>query len=168
LFRIAEELKKLKEFRNQIADENQRYVESHPEFSSLMDNFITAVFDHKPKDIIKFSIFYFSTLHRNEAQIGSGFGGFGPCPVIIAGPSGVGKGTLISKLITTFPHIFAFSVSHTTRAQRQDEIEGINYYFISKPEFEDAVERGEFVEYAKVHTNFYGTSFRSIEKVSFC
>jgi guanylate kinase len=155
---INQELAKLKEFRNKVADENQKYMEGHPELKTLLDDFVAAVLHHKPPDVVKFGVFFFSSIHKN--------GKFGPCPVIIAGPSGVGKGTIINRLLETFPQIFGFSVSHTTRAPRPGETDGVHYNFVSKGEFEDAVERGEFVEFAKVHTNYYGTSLQAIEKVS--
>eukprot|EP01040_Poterioochromonas_malhamensis_P005525 gene5525-5938_t len=155
---IEEELNKLKNFRNKIIDENEKYLKSHPEFRKLLDDFVTAVFNHKPSDVIKFGAEYWNGIYKN--------GKFGPYPVIIAGPSGVGKGTLITRLLSTFPDVFGFSVSHTTRAPRPGEEHGVHYFFISKPEFEESVERGDFVEYAKVHTNYYGTSFHAIDSVT--
>jgi len=154
---IASELKKLGEFRHSIKDENGKYVEDHPEFRTIMDDFVTAVLNHKPTDIVKFGSYFFTHLQKH--------GEFGPCPIVICGPSGVGKGTIITKLMATFPAVFGFSVSHTTRAPRPGEVDGVHYNFISKPEFEDAVERGEFIEYAKVHTNYYGTTFHGVEKI---
>jgi len=56
--------------------------------------------------------------------------------LVIVGPSGVGKGTLINKLKNNFPDKFAFKISHTTRGKREGEEEGKNYYYISKEEFE--------------------------------
>jgi guanylate kinase len=73
---------------------------------------------------------------------------------------------LINRLLQTFPDHFGFSVSHTTRPPRPGEIDGVHYNFVSKAEFEEAGERGDFVEYAKVHTNYYGTSFQAIDRVS--
>lgn len=134
-------------------------MESHPELQRLLDDFVTAVITHKPTDLVNFGLYFFNNVRSN--------GKFGPCPIIIAGPSGVGKGTIINRLMTTYPEIFGFSVSHTTRAPRPGEIDGVHYNFVTKGEFEEAIERGDFVEYAKVHTNFYGTSFQAIEKV-FC
>lgn len=156
-FSLANELQKLQLYREQIMEENKTYVESHPELSTLLDEFVSAVMSHKPTDLVKFGYFYFSNLRKNGAT--------GPSPVVIAGPSGVGKGTLIDKLLARFPELFGFSVSHTTRAPRPGEVDGVHYYFVSKEEFEDAVERGDFVEYAKVHTNYYGTSYGAIDKV---
>lgn len=147
----------MKVYRNSVAENNKRYVDAHPELQQLLDAFVTAVITHKPPDIINFGLFFFNNIRSN--------GRFGPCPVIIAGPSGVGKGAIINRLLTTYPDIFGFSVSHTTRPPRSGEIDGVHYNFVTKGEFEEAVERGDFVEYAKVHTNFYGTSLQAIEKV---
>ena len=81
------------------------------------------------------------------------------------GPSGVGKGTLVAKLMSAFPNFFGFSVSHTTRAPRPGEENGVHYHFVNKTDMEEAIDRGEFIEYAKVHTNMYGTSVAAVEKV---
>lgn len=157
LHRVKAELDKLQNHRNKITEENKKYLEKHPELRTLLDEFVTSVLIHKPNDIIKFGLYFFTDMRKN--------GSVGPCPVIISGPSGVGKGTIIEKLLKTFPNTFGFSVSHTTRGPRPGEVDGTHYHFVSKPDFEEAVERGEFVEYAKVHTNYYGTSFQAIERV---
>lgn len=68
-------------------------------------------------------------------------------------------------MLKQFPEIFTFSTSHTTRAPRDGEVDGVHYYFISKQEFEEAIDREEFVEYAKVHTNYYGTSLKELDKI---
>jgi len=154
---VTSELHKLKEYRSSVAQENQKYVDGHPEFQKLLDDFVSAVVTHKPSDLVKFGLFYFGNLRKN--------GKFGPCPIVVAGPSGVGKGTIINRLIATFPDVFGFSVSHTTRAARPGEVDGVHYNFVTKGEFEEAVERDDFVEYAKVHTNYYGTSFQAIERI---
>ena len=77
--------------------------------------------------------------------------------IIISGPSGSGKGTIVNELLNRNDSIF-LSVSATTRSPRKNEIDGVNYYFISKEEFENKIESNEFLEYAKVHHgNYYGT-----------
>lgn len=86
-------------------------------------------------------------------------------PVVFAGPSGVGKGTLVKMLMEKYPALFGFSVSHTTRAPRPGEVDGVHYNFVAKEEMEAAIARGEFIEYAAVHTNFYGTSIAAVERV---
>lgn len=81
--------------------------------------------------------------------------------LIIAGPSGVGKGTLIQSLLTTFPDKIALSVSQTTRAPRQGEINGYHYEFISPSTLtglSDIELKQRYMEYTHVHGNFYGTS----------
>lgn len=76
---------------------------------------------------------------------------------IIAGPSGVGKGTVIEAIKKRFPQ-FVYPISHTTRAIRPGEKEGEVYHFISTESFKKGIEDGEFLEYAVVHKNdYYGT-----------
>ena len=95
-----------------------------------------------------------------------GNGAAAPVPLVICGPSGVGKGTLIGKLLQSFPGTFGFSVSHTTRAPRPGETNGVDYHFTTVAEMEAAISRGEFLEHANVHGNFYGTSFAAVKDVS--
>ena len=79
-------------------------------------------------------------------------------PLIIVGPSGVGKSTLIKSLTDKHPEKFGFSVSYTTRASREGEIHGKNYFFISKEEFENMIKNDDFIEWCQVHQNMYGTA----------
>lgn len=83
--------------------------------------------------------------------------------IVISGPSGSGKSTLIRQLLQKHPEI-VFSTSHTTRPRRNREIEGRDYYFVTKGQFQEMIDNGEFVEWAQVYGNYYGTSFREIEK----
>ncbi|MGI9035151.1 MAG: guanylate kinase [Pyrinomonadaceae bacterium] len=76
---------------------------------------------------------------------------------IISSPSGGGKGTLIREVLHNVPNI-GYSISFTTRSMRAGEIHGQHYFFVSPEEFENLIEDGEFLEYAVVHGNFYGTS----------
>ncbi|MFZ5966310.1 MAG: guanylate kinase [Bacillota bacterium] len=76
--------------------------------------------------------------------------------IVVSGPSGAGKGTICKQLLIEEPNI-QLSVSATTRAPRQGETEGINYYFMSKENFESQISNGDFLEYAKVYDNYYGT-----------
>ncbi|RDX96458.1 Guanylate kinase 2 [Mucuna pruriens] len=87
-------------------------------------------------------------------------------PVVISGPSGVGKGTLISMLMKEFPSMFGFSVSHTTRAPRFMEKDGVHYHFTEKNVMEKEIKGGMFLEFASVHGNLYGTSVEAVELVS--
>lgn len=76
--------------------------------------------------------------------------------IVLTGPSGVGKGTLMRSLLERHPELH-YSVSATTRAPRPGEIDGKNYYFISRSKFEQLVAQGEFLEWAEFAGNYYGT-----------
>lgn len=76
--------------------------------------------------------------------------------IVISGPSGAGKSTVIKRLIDANPNI-VFSVSATTRAPREGEIDGVSYFFVDSARFEEMVEKGELLEYTRYVDNFYGT-----------
>ncbi|MBQ6398976.1 MAG: guanylate kinase [Clostridia bacterium] len=76
--------------------------------------------------------------------------------LVISGPSGAGKGTLVAKLLDQDPS-FAFSVSVTTRKKRENEIEDLHYHFISEEEYDKLLEDDAFIEHATVHGHRYGT-----------
>lgn len=76
--------------------------------------------------------------------------------VVLSGPSGAGKGTVVSKILE-HDSSFKLSVSATTRAARVGEIDGFHYHFISKEDFESKIERDEMLEFAKYSENYYGT-----------
>ncbi|KAG9449415.1 hypothetical protein H6P81_009380 [Aristolochia fimbriata] len=95
-----------------------------------------------------------------------GVKGDAPKPVVICGPSGVGKGTLISKLMKDFPSTFGFSVSHTTRSPRENEKDGVHYHFSERSIMEKDIRDGKFLESANVHGNLYGTSIEAVETVT--
>lgn len=79
-------------------------------------------------------------------------------PVVICGPSGVGKGTLIAKLFERFPNNqLGFSVSHTTRAPREGEQDGVHYHFTTIEAIQQEISEQKFIEYAQVHGRYYGT-----------
>lgn len=84
--------------------------------------------------------------------------------IIISSPSGGGKGTLIREILRTTPDI-GYSVSYTTRRLRPGEENGKDYFFISREEFEGLVGRGDLLEHAEVHGNFYGTSRLIVENL---
>ncbi|HMW79700.1 MAG TPA: guanylate kinase [Accumulibacter sp.] len=81
---------------------------------------------------------------------------------ILTAPSGAGKTTLVRHLLENDPAM-RVSVSHTTRRPRTGEREGIEYYFIALDEFREKIRRDDFLEWAEVHGNFYGTSRTGIE-----
>ncbi|AYD40009.1 guanylate kinase [Clostridium fermenticellae] len=75
--------------------------------------------------------------------------------IVISGPSGTGKGTICKSLVGKGD--FLISVSATTRQPRQGEVDGVNYYFLTKEEFKTKIENDDFIEYAEVYGNYYGT-----------
>lgn len=83
--------------------------------------------------------------------------------LIISGPSGCGKSTLLKEVYKDIDDYY-FSISTTTREPRIGEINGVDYFFVTKEEFEKDIENGDFLEYAKVHDNYYGTSLKPINK----
>ena len=84
--------------------------------------------------------------------------------VILSSPSGVGKTTLTKKIQQKY-HSFKVSVSHTTRSPRSNEIDGVDYYFISTKEFNNLIEKESFYEYAKIFENYYGTSKKEVDRL---
>ena len=83
--------------------------------------------------------------------------------IVVSAPSGAGKTTLCRDLLKKVPFL-SYSVSHTTRQPRKNEIKGKDYYFISTDDFEKKIKQDFWVEWAKVHTNYYGTSKKHLEK----
>lgn len=77
--------------------------------------------------------------------------------IVFSGPSGVGKGTVRHEIFSTSDHKFVYSVSMTTRAQRPGEVDGVDYYFRTRDEFEELIKNGQMLEYAEYVGNYYGT-----------
>lgn len=82
--------------------------------------------------------------------------------IIVSGPSGSGKDTICNKVLNNNPNMH-ISISCTTRSIRDKEIDGVNYYFKSKSEFEDMIRNNEFIEYAIYNDNYYGTLKKEVE-----
>ncbi|HIQ99917.1 MAG TPA: guanylate kinase [Candidatus Scybalocola faecavium] len=76
---------------------------------------------------------------------------------IISGFSGVGKGTIVSRLLEKYPQDYCLSISATTRAPREGEKDGVNYFFVSKTDFEKMIREERLLEYARYVDNYYGT-----------
>lgn len=82
--------------------------------------------------------------------------------VVLSGPSGVGKGTVCSYLRREHPEL-TYSISATTRERRPGEVDGVNYFFLSREDFIGRREKGDFLEWAEVYGNFYGTPRAAVE-----
>ena len=83
--------------------------------------------------------------------------------VILSSPSGVGKTTLTKKIQQKY-HTFKISVSLTTRPPRSNEVDGVDYYFVTKAEFKKMIKENKFYEYAKIFENYYGTLKKEVDK----
>ncbi|KAI0715998.1 guanylate kinase [Cerioporus squamosus] len=86
-------------------------------------------------------------------------------PLVISGPSGVGKSTLLKRLFADYPDKFGFSVSHTTRPPRAGEVDGKDYHFVPQDKFKQLIAEGAFIEHAQFSGNFYGTSFMAVREI---
>lgn len=84
--------------------------------------------------------------------------------IVLSGPSGVGKGTVRKALFETGAADFSYSISMTTRKPREGEVNGVDYYFVSKEEFEENIRNGEMLEYAKYVDNYYGTPLKYVNE----
>jgi len=102
---------------------------------------------------------YYQSQSKANAQSGKGK------PVVIAGPSGVGKGTLIAMLTEEYPDKFNVSVSHTTRQPRPGEKHGVNYFFVTREQFEADLKAGKFIESNLYNGHLYGTSIDAVRHI---
>lgn len=84
--------------------------------------------------------------------------------IVISGPSGAGKGTICKALLEREDNLY-ISVSATTRSPRKGEVDGVNYYFLTQEEFKKKVDNNEFLEWAEVHGNYYGTPKFNVEEM---
>ncbi len=83
--------------------------------------------------------------------------------LVVTGPSGAGKGSLVTRLLAARPEC-VFAISATTRARRDGETEGVDYEFVSREEFDARIQQGWFLEWAEVHGERYGTPARSVDE----
>lgn len=88
-----------------------------------------------------------------------------PRPIVISGPSGTGKSTILKKLFAEYPELFGFSVSLTTRQPREGEVNGKDYNFVLVPEFQQLIADKAFIEWAQFLGNYYGTTVKLVQEV---
>ena len=119
--------------------------------------------------LIMFSLYYIKSRNKEIIQkyisLNNNSKTFKNKPLMIIGPSGVGKDTYMQLLISKYPKIFKKCVSCTTRAPRANEIEGINYYYITKEKFLELEKNGDIIGKFEKYNNLYGTSKQIIEKM---
>jgi guanylate kinase len=133
---------------------HKAYLAAHPEIEEMLKAFVVKVLERQPTDARAFASEFFSQPMR----------GLHP-PLVFVGPSGVGKGTLIKKLMDQLGAHLGFSVSHTTRQARPGEEHGKHYHFTRRESMEGGIAKGAFIEHANVHGNLYGTSCEAVRKV---
>jgi guanylate kinase len=85
--------------------------------------------------------------------------------VVVSGPSGVGKSALLKEILKKYRDKIEFSVSYTSRPIREGETEGVDYHFVDKTEFEKGIADNLFLEWARVHDNYYATSRQKVEEI---
>lgn len=100
---------------------------------------------------------------QDESETPLSTGGGRGMLVVVSSPSGGGKGTLIRRALKSVPNL-GYSVSFTTRTAREGEVDGRDYFFVSVDEFQEKIEAGDFLEWARVHGNLYGTSYAQIQR----
>ncbi|KAF8773835.1 Guanylate kinase like protein [Argiope bruennichi] len=88
-----------------------------------------------------------------------------PRPIAVCGPSGSGKSTLLKRFLAEYKDYVEFSISHTTRKPRPNEIDGKDYHFVSREDMEKAIANGEFLEHAEFSGNIYGTSKNAVKQI---
>ena len=159
---------------SELKNEHLNYLKQNPEIREMLSDLLSEILVIKPDNVNEFCRDYFikregiakdgqtvttTTITANDEkkEIDIVQDTMKITPLIIAGPSGVGKGTLIEKLRNEFDLHFGFSVSHTTRQPRDGEEHGVHYHFTSKDEMQLQIDNGDFIESANVHGNLYGT-----------
>jgi len=88
-----------------------------------------------------------------------------PRPIVVSGPSGGGKSTILQRAMKEYPTAFAFSVSHTTRQPRAGENHGVDYFYVTRNDMQQMIDNGEFFEHAEFGGNMYGTSKKAVESI---
>eukprot|EP00455_Lapot_gusevi_P053705 TRINITY_DN844_c0_g1_i1.p1 TRINITY_DN844_c0_g1~~TRINITY_DN844_c0_g1_i1.p1 ORF type:complete len:263 (+),score=76.42 TRINITY_DN844_c0_g1_i1:115-903(+) len=146
-----------KQRKEALLDQYNSYLESHPEIRQLLHDFVSACLIEKPDNVRGFAKTYFSRFSSEAEPVLR--------PLVVCGPSGVGKGTLLARLMKDHSDTIGTAISHTTRAPREGEVNGVHYFFTTVEEMKAQIEEGKFIEYAQVHANMYGKSRASVEAV---
>lgn len=144
--------------KDSITEEHREYLLNHPEIRQIMQDFLSKLLLNKPDNIHEFANEYFSYFKAEVKETGIK-------PLVICAPSGCGKGTLIGRLLKDFPEAFKLSVSFTTRQARKGEENGVNYFFVTKEEFEKEITNKNFIEYVKYADNYYGTNRTQVQSI---
>jgi len=123
----------------------------------VLNDFLSSVLLNKPDDVFVFAKEYFSPFNPTPLK---------GKPIILVGPSGVGKNTLVSHVLTKYEGVFERKVSHTTRPKKVNEKSLKNYYLITREEFETKIKSNDFVEYKEIGGHYYGTCKKEMSRIS--
>lgn len=141
-----------------VDDDGAAYeTDRDAEINSMITGLRESILANKPSNILKFASEFLARKLEVATQSA------GPSPIVLAGPSGVGKGTIVAILMKRYPKLFGFSVSHTTRAPRPGEENGVHYNFVEKAEMELAIKNNEFIESACVSSH---PSFSCLDNIT--
>lgn len=119
-----------------------------------MRDFLDSVLHDKPEHLYSYSKIFFENYLKPKKGI------------VISGPSGVGKGTIIKQLFNEMSNFLGFSVSYTTRSPRPGEVDGKDYHFVTREVFEELIKDDKLIEYNEYNGNYYGTSVTDYENVA--
>jgi len=145
--------------KDELIDSHSKYVADHPEIREVLNDFLSSVLLSKPDDVFVYAKEYFHPFNRAPLKYK---------PLILVGPSGVGKKTLIDYILLSYGDLFERKKSYTTRNKRGEGLEKgeDNFQFISNDEFQKMVANGGFIEYQKRNAgDMYGTAYAELERI---
>lgn len=152
-----QEIQQLNDRKNELKRSYSEYVRAHPEIRSLLNDFMCAVLMEKPEDIFEFAHNHFGAMQPPRDDMPKGH-----TPLIVCGPLGVGRATLIQGLKNAFPERVISPVRTTTRPQSAGEKDGSDFIFLSREAMTADLENGKLIEHETIDGELYGTSFSSI------
>ncbi|KAL4476786.1 hypothetical protein ABPG72_010623 [Tetrahymena utriculariae] len=142
----------------QIKNEHSEYIQKHPELREILNDFLSTVMLEKPQDVYEYAQQYFSYFNIEKDKILLR-------PIIISGPSGAGKGTLVNMIVQQHNDKFQKSISYTSRKPQRGETHGVEYYFVSREEFEKEIAKNSFLEFCVYQGEYYGTHKGKLESI---
>ena len=158
-----EEISQLNERKRELREEHAAYMADHPELKTIMSDFMSSVLLEKPDDVFSFAREHFTVSLPTKKKSNPNKG---LRPLVLGGPPGIGKTTLINMLCKAFPKSFGFCTSHTSREAKPGEEDGKDYHFTSKEDIQAGIDAGKFVEFSVKHGVFFATSEASVQSVA--
>ena len=143
--------------KDEVKKEHTTYISKHPEVRQLLNDFLSTLLLEKPEDVYSFSQEYFSFFNTNKEAAQQK-------PLVLSGPSAVGKETLISMLLKHFPETFELNKTYTSK-ELVDEKDKENYAFLSAEDFTSEITKHNFLEYSEINGHLYGTHKGFIKEV---